>query len=52
LNSKDEIFAASKGKIYKSRDNGQNWQIIETNIGAQISVMVFSGERVIIGAGN
>jgi len=52
LNSKDEIFAASNGKIYKSRDNGQNWQIIETNIGAQISVMVFSGDRVIIGTGN
>ncbi|TRZ64474.1 MAG: hypothetical protein D4Q79_01490 [Spirochaetia bacterium] len=49
LNGKSEIFAASNGKIYKSRDNGQNWQIIETNIGAQISVMVFSGDRVIIG---
>lgn len=52
LNGNGEIFAASNGKIYKSRDNGQNWQIIETNIGAQISTMVFSGERVIIGVGS
>ncbi len=52
LNGKGEIFTASNGKIYKSRDNGQNWQIIETSLGIQISTMVFSGERVIIGAGN
>ncbi len=52
LNDNGEIFAASNEKIYKSRDNGQNWQIIETNIGTQISVMVFSGDRVIIGTGN
>ncbi len=52
INSNGEIFAVSNGKIYKSRDNGQNWQIIEINFGAEISVIAFNGEQVIIGAGN
>ncbi|OGM90438.1 hypothetical protein A3J77_00355 [Candidatus Wolfebacteria bacterium RBG_13_41_7] len=51
LNDKGEIFTASNGKIYKSRDSGQNWQIIETNLGTQISAIVFSENRVIVGAG-
>jgi len=49
LNNRGEIFTASDGKVYKSRDGGKNWQTIETSLGTQISVLVFDGERVIIG---
>ncbi|MFA5098597.1 MAG: hypothetical protein WC461_00015 [Candidatus Paceibacterota bacterium] len=52
LNKKGEIFTASNGKIYKSRDEGKNWQIIETNFGIQISTLVFDQNKIIIGAGN
>lgn len=52
VNNNGEIFVASNGKIYKSRDNGKNWQNIETNFGTGISIIAFNEKQVIIGAGN
>lgn len=45
-----EIFAASNGKIYKSRDYGLNWQIFDPGFtDRKISVINFDGNKVIIG---
>jgi len=50
VSSDGKIFAASNGKIYKSVDDGKNWQITDTGLGAQIAVMIFNGNNIIIGA--
>jgi len=45
-----EIFAASNGKIYKSRDYGLNWQIFDPGFtDRKISVINLDGNKVIIG---
>ena len=45
-----EIFAASNGKIYKSRDYGLNWQIFDPGFtDRKISVINFDDNKVIIG---
>lgn len=50
LDNPGEIFAASGGKIYGSRDSGLNWKTIETGIGRRdVSAMVPAGGKIIVG---
>ena len=45
-----EIFVASNGKIYISRDNGLNWQIFDSGLNnRQISVINYESKEIIIG---
>ncbi len=45
-----EIFVAFNGKIYRSRDYGSNWQILESGFASrEISVISLSGNRIIVG---
>jgi len=45
-----EIFAASNGKIYRSRDHGLSWQILEPEFNdREISVISLHGDRIIVG---
>lgn len=45
-----EIFAGSNGKIYRSRDHGLSWQILEPEFNdREISVISLHGDRIIVG---
>ncbi len=45
-----EIFVASDGKIYRSRDNGLNWQIFDPGLNKrEISVINSEDKEIIIG---
>jgi hypothetical protein len=46
-----EIFVASNGKIYRSRDYGSNWQILEPEFNdREISVISLDNDRIIVGS--
>jgi len=48
--NKNEIFAASNGKIYTSFDNGLSWQITDTGIsGRIISIIKPIGDKIVVG---
>ncbi|MBN2197667.1 hypothetical protein JW698_00495 [Candidatus Wolfebacteria bacterium] len=50
-NNSEEIFAASNGKIYYSRDSGFSWRIIETNFDKrEISTIELINDKIIIGS--
>lgn len=50
LDNPGEIFAASNGKIYKSRDYGLNWRTIETGFNdREISIIKPLGDKIIVG---
>jgi len=45
-----EIFAASNGKIYRSRGDGLSWQILEPEFNdREISVISLDGDKIIVG---
>lgn len=49
-NSPEEIYAASNGKIYESRDHGLNWRILELGFNnKEISIINLNSDRIIVG---